>query len=182
MKKIILILLSILLLASCASTKGRNYMAEVVDTETDNGDWEVKHFADNFGNPTSKVYISTPFKLGVFKNSATNGSGLGGSLLVTDNSVEIKLLEYGTHPVSVISRNAFISVQVKAGDMTETIKYNSFASNRVIVKNTEPIYKALTENDEVQIYVYISDYTTSSYIFTVSGRGFVHAYKNAFIE
>ena len=182
MKKVLLIALVLCLLISCASlpnTQGSEYMATVEDTETSNGKWKQKYFVDEFDSYTDEAYISTSIS-GTFTNSATNGSRLGGTFLITKDCVEIKLLEYGSHPVTLIGEKRSITVRMKAGGVTTDLGYVSFGSHRVIIHNTQPIFQALAENDTVSFYIAISNYGTSTYNFSISGNGFVHTYKTTF--
>lgn len=185
MKKIVFVLAIVLMLISCTSIKlnsGYEYMTTVDDTDADNGDWVSTFFVDEFKNYTNSAYIKTSIINGSFTNTVTNGSELDGSLLVTADEVQVVLLEYGSYPLSVVKDYPTIVVKVKAGTEVYETSFNKVVSKRVVITDAEPVFRLLTQYDEVQFYISILDYTESTYNFTVSGKGFTHAYKTTFVK
>ncbi len=60
------------------------------------GNWEIKYYVDDFGEPTKEGYITYKSLIkGRFSNSATNNSILDVVLLFGEDYYNIKLFEYG---------------------------------------------------------------------------------------
>lgn len=77
--------------------------------------WAVREFTDEFGDPTGEKYVvGGPF-IGTFSNTATTDSKLEAYVFCYDNSVFIRLLEYGDYQVNnPFSKTAEYQVMVKA--------------------------------------------------------------------
>lgn len=175
MKKVLFVLLLIILMVSCT-------MAGITPIG-DNGVWLVKNYVDEFGNPTDNKYITTS-TIGTFSNSATNGSELYVEILVNKNNVEIELLEYGSYPISVIGRSAYINVKMSVNGETIDVGEATFDkyTKRLTINNALPVFKALTENPNVRMLITIDDYSLSKYLFDIDSAGFEYTYHEAFVK
>lgn len=84
------------------------------------GEWLVRNYVDDFGNPTKQKYITEAESLyGVFSNSATQDSKLRIHLLISSaTEMDVMLYEYdGRNPVKAYSHDKYdILVQTKGGD------------------------------------------------------------------
>lgn len=186
MKKAYLILSVVLvLLVGCASLpndKGSEYM-KTVEVSGDEGLWRIGDFVDEFHNPTGEHYIYTA-NIGTFTNSATNGSDLTVTLICNMNDVELKLLEYGSFPISVIDNFPSINIRINVGGETIDLGSGEFSKStkRITIHNVYPLFKALVENKVVKMYIEINDYGKSTYLFDIYSAGFEYTYHEAFLK
>ena len=181
MKKLLLIAIALCLLVSCASilpnSGGSKFMATIEDNGTDSGDWKKDYYVDEFKSPTDESYIYVPIN-GIFSNSATTGSSVKGKLMVEKDLVVIKLLEYGTYPITVTKGG--IWVKMKAGEEVVNMGLATLSGSRILLFDTKTVFDVFNRYDKVQFYIEITDYVTSRYNFTINTKGFTHAYKTAF--
>lgn len=213
MKKVLFVLLLIVLMVSCTSMLPNNTKSEEVSKEVseevskevskknkdeyvtpyeymagitpigDNGVWLVKNYVDEFGNPTDNIFIATT-SIGAFSNSATNGSELLAGIIVNRNDVEINLLEYGSHPISVVGSSASIKVKMSVNGETIDVGEATFNkyTKRLTINNALPIFKTLAENSKVRMLITIDDYSLSKYLFDIDSAGFEYTYHEAFVK
>ena len=209
MKKVLFVLLLIVLMVSCTSMLPNNTKSEEISEEIseevskknkdeyvtpyeymagitpigDNGVWLVKNYVDEFGNPTDNIFIATT-SIGAFSNSATNGSKLLAGIIVNRNDVEINLLEYGSHPISVVGSSASIKVKMSVNGETIDVGEATFNkyTKRLTINNALPIFKTLAENSKVRMLITIDDYSLSKYLFDIDSAGFEYTYHEAFVK
>ena len=154
---------------------------ECARCHTNFSSWDSGVYKDEFGNPTSKKYISTTCYDGVFSNSATTNSTLYAVVQIDNSDIAIMLWEYGSHLVkgTFDSENYAITILDENGTkhyFTGTI-YKS--GTRIYFKEADKskIITLLSQNDEVSIYLESTKYSISKYLFTISTAGFVQAYN-----
>ena len=179
MKKLLLIVLALCLLVSCASigpnSEGSKFMAGVEDTGSDSGLWEKYYYLDEFLSPTDKAYITVPI-VGAFSDSLAAGSLLTGYLVVEEDLVKIELYEYDIYPAAAETGSVY--VKMKAGDEVVDVGSAVQKDYSFVLYDAKAVFDLFTRYDEVQFYVE----TASKYYFSVSTAGFIHAYKTAFVS
>ncbi|MBR2340385.1 MAG: hypothetical protein IKA74_06095 [Clostridia bacterium] len=143
--------------------------------------WRSGEFIDEFERPTGEKYIFI-VSYGKFTNSSTAESNLKIELQVTKDSFAIMLWEYGNILVTGTSygpKNFSITVL----DQNEIKHYYSGQmpsyGTRIYIDNLhrEDLLSLLNESGEIKFYIEYSEYTKSSYLFTVSTTGFSSLYS-----
>ncbi len=101
------------------------------------GNWEIKYYVDDFGEPTKNGYITYHSRIiGEFSNSATSNSILSVVLLFNENDYNIKLYEYGgNHPVKDSDQSYDIWIRDAHGDTHKIWGHNY--SDRISVSSYE---------------------------------------------
>lgn len=149
------------------------------------GNWEIKYFVDEFGDPTNTGYITTKELIeGSFSNSATSNAGLLAQFIIKDSSnVGLKLYEYKSNVVKAYSTKSY-SVIIKDSEG------NKHTMNSTIYKGGDRLYiddsykknhiskfhNLLVKGGNLTIIITDSEYGLTNYKITVNGDG----YKNAF--
>lgn len=107
------------------------------------GMWSIRHYVDDFGEPTKQGYISnTNSILGTFSNTATQNSDLKIDFLITNSSnISFQLYEYaGNNPVKAYSTDSYtVMIQDKDGkrfrlnaeNYSDRLTFNSNSSQQV---------------------------------------------------
>lgn len=96
------------------------------------GIWKINCYVDEWGEKTTKRYISTELN-GTFSNSATTNSDLMVLILIDKESIRIQLHEYGNnHP---IKDKGFLNFKAKDkdGNIYEFKTYNAKDGNNTVV-------------------------------------------------
>lgn len=161
-----------------------DYMSEL-EVTGDNGKWDIDCYVDEFGNDTTEKYIFTN-ATGTFTNSATNGSSLSVKLLCEKNTMDIKLLEYGRYPLSMVKDRPKIEMKINYNGQTKEftgLQYNS-STRRIEITDTynvRRLYQAFVENAKVKMLITITDYSTSTYLFEIDTAGFEYTYQQVFV-
>lgn len=74
--------------------------AVITTSLADNSTWRIQYAVDEFGDPTEDCYIiGGPFK-GTFNNSATTNSDLSVYVFCVEDSILLRLFEYGDNVVN----------------------------------------------------------------------------------
>ena len=152
-------------------------------TKKPNPSWQKVYFVNDFDEPTSDWYIRGIF-YGVFSNTATTESMLTACVFVENyysgiNSPEvigIRLLEYDDYIVNLKYKSRTdITIKVKIlddiyidhpGDLSETEIY-ILDSDKLFA----PILKALEAGEEIKVVIEDTQYSTSTYRFTINANG-----------
>jgi hypothetical protein len=88
---------------------------------TVNAQWVQKYYVDDFGEPTTNKYESF-LTHGTFSNSASQNANCTYVFIKSDNTITIKVLEYGKH-LATSPKATFESIRLKQPDGTvSTIK------------------------------------------------------------
>jgi len=162
-----------------------NYKNKITTPIEGLGDWEVKYFVDEFGDPTNNGYITTKELIsGNFSNSATNNASLLAQFLIKDSAhVALKLYEYESNVVKAYSSKKY-SVKIKDN------KGEKYSMTCSIYKGGDRVYfdesynknhiskfhKLLIKGGNLTIVITDTEYGLTTYKITVNGDG----YKNAF--
>ena len=146
------------------------------------GAWTVKHYVDEFNDPTSRKYITTKSLIsGTFSNTATTNSKLTAKILVDSVSISFILYEYGSQQVkSSISTEYRISI--KCGYYKTTI-YGDMNTDRITVYGSSDKYDlltCLTSGSTVTFYIEDTKYRTTNYLFSVESSNFNELYGKTF--
>lgn len=104
-------------------------------------------------------------------------------MICNENKMEIQLLEYGSHPISVIGSKS-ITIKISADGKTIALGYGRYSEStrRITVKDSLILFKALCESKDLAMYILIEDYGRDTYLFDIPTSGFAHAYNQAFIQ
>ena len=129
--------------------------------------WETKYYVDDFGDPTEQKYESMIAK-GFFNNSATTKSEAVYSFVKDDNSLLIKVYEYGRRLASSIE-STFEVVKVKqpSGDVV-TIQNVFFTKSGELYfskSNFEQIVDAIKDSGSyTMVFERTGKYSKSGYV------------------
>tara|TARA_B100001059_G_scaffold23423_1_gene18817 strand:+ start:789 stop:1415 length:627 start_codon:yes stop_codon:yes gene_type:complete len=160
--------------------------AKVAQTNFEgNGNWEIKYFVDDFGDPTDSGYITnTDLIQGTFSNSATTNSSLNAFFLVSGKgNIAVRLFEYGSNAVNAYSTE-YYEVKVKDSYGTvhslpatlyeggERLYIDSSARKNKISK----MHNLFVKGGELQFVITSPSSYPSTYKFSVNADG----YENAF--
>tara|TARA_S200000501_G_C20537379_1_gene618500 strand:+ start:91 stop:711 length:621 start_codon:yes stop_codon:yes gene_type:complete len=149
------------------------------------GNWEIKYFVDEFGDPTNTGYITTKELIeGSFSNSASSNAGLLAQFIIKDAAnVGLKLYEYKSNVVKAYSTKSY-SVIIKDSEgskhtMNSTIYKGGdrlFIDDSYKKNHISKFHKLLVKGGNLTIIITDSEYGLTNYKITVNGDG----YKNAF--
>ncbi len=97
--------------------------------------------------------------------------------------MEIQLLEYGSHPISVIGSKS-ITIKISADGKTIALGYGRYSEStrRITVEDSLTLFEALCESKDLAMYILIEDYGRDTYLFDIPTSGFAYAYNQAFIQ
>lgn len=145
--------------------------------------WEKAYYVDDFNEPTSKSYIRGKFT-GTFSNVATTDSSLTVYLFVEKDysgnswkdNFRIRLIEYDTYIVNFKTMSySDITIKAKIGDRTISDHPGGLNETQILInrdcKLFYPILLALESGEEIKIVIEESQYTTSTYRFTINANG-----------
>lgn len=146
--------------------------ADAAANPDETGMWSVKFYVDEFGNPTSKGYITNKYWIkGKFSNSATTNASLNVAFLIDKSDIAIKLYEYaGNNAVKAYSTTEYtVTMQDKNGK-----KYSFKATE---YKNGDRLYldsqgesyflNAVRAGGPISIHIKENKYGLNTYLFTV---------------
>ena len=127
--------------------------------------WGQHNFVDEFGDDTGVAFL-TPIKyiVGTFSNSATTESDLYVNVTITEESLYIRLYEYGEYPVSVYSHER-LTMKVKAGEVKKEYKADIY-SEAIYIEDRENFIADLKAGD-IKCYLSGFEYSNSIYRFTI---------------
>lgn len=161
----------------------------ILRTNADNlGAWEIQHFTDIFGEPTSEKYITTKLPIyGTFSSPATLKSDLRIKIIVANsNSVAIKLFEYkGTNPVTGYNDRYNVIVQDSQGEWYELfasinhsdrLKFDDF-SYKGETTDAETFHNILMHGGRIRVKIQDADCSSTAYNFTIANADW---YPNAY--
>lgn len=144
------------------------------------GMWRVRHYIDEFGEPTKDGYITNSSHIkGTFSNTATQDSKLNVDFLINGPSkIYIQLYEYAKkNPVKAYSSESYrVLVQDKDGKRLKLRAINY--SDRLGLNSTDSrkLNKALLKGGSIKFKIYEIDTPTTEYEFTISNADW---YDNA---
>lgn len=152
----------------------------------DFGIWNINYYVDEFGDPTTKGYISNKNWIqGKFSNSATTNSPLNAYFIINQGVVTLKLFEYARkHPVKGdISRKSYKILLKHNGQLVEP-NIGSYieginTSDRILIVQSEQLIELLKSGGEFKFkLIEQGDYSNSTYSFKIDdSSGFSNLYK-----
>ncbi len=160
-----------------AEEKERIRLANINNT----GMWSVRHYVDDFGEPTKQGYITNTSSIkGTFSNTATQDSKLNVDFLISNSSdVAIQLYEYaGNNPVKAYSSDAYrVLIQDKNGNRLKLRAVNY--SDRLSFDKTSSrkVHNVLMKGGTIKFKIIEIDTPTTEYEFTIPNADW---YKNAY--
>jgi len=132
-------------------------------------DWEKKFYVDEFQDPTEESYRSEIFS-GAFSNTATTNSTCLYKIVVTHDSWEINVWEYGSHKARFDSAYSTFKIKTPSGEVYTLKAF--FFSNSVSITNEGGTKKSFKDiNDIISVkgeYMVVfseGKYSKSSYKF-----------------
>ena len=145
--------------------------------------WYHKKFVDDFGDVTDEDYVVTHVT-GTFNNTATRGSCLLVSMVVTVNErqrpvIRFDLTEYcsSSNPTVILSKGGKLKIKDSAGNK-QTFSLNS---QGIMIGND---YDALMlvrllrdKNQVVRMLIQENGYANSEYFFDINSSGFANAFN-----
>ena len=147
------------------------------------GIFVTDHYLDEFNQPTTETYITNEKAIiGTFSNTATNNSELRVKVAVDKQDVAFVLYEYGSHQVKNISTSSVdrynIVMKTPNGtkyDLTGTIKQGG---DRLFIdeKYESQVIGAFRSGGVVSFYIEFTEYTTTTYLFSVHSSNFAELY------
>tara|TARA_B100000767_G_C19549535_1_gene444350 strand:+ start:78 stop:704 length:627 start_codon:yes stop_codon:yes gene_type:complete len=153
------------------------------------GNWEVKYFVDDFGDPTSQGYITNKKNLeGQFSNSAaTNAKLVAYFIAIDSSSIALKLFEYGSSVVKAYSTDNY-SVRIK-DDNGETYSLNGniykggdrlFIDDSYKKKHVSKLHHILLKGGKLTIVIKEAEYSLTSYKLSFDASGYKNAYNQLY--
>ena len=151
------------------------------------GIFEVGYYVDEFDQPTNEGYVSNTTLIGgTFSNSATTDSQLLVKVLVDSENITFFLYEYGRSQVKNNSSRYVdeYKITMKTADgtkhsMTGTV-YCGGDRLHIDQRYEEKVLEALKSGENVSFYIVESEYTTTTYLFTVPTSDFAEEYAKLF--
>jgi len=147
------------------------------------GMWSVRHYVDEFGEPTKQGYISNTSSInGTFSNTATQNSALNVDFLISNSSkISIQLYEYaGNNPVKAYSSESYrVLIQDKDGNRLKLTATNY--SDRLSFDKTasRQVHNVLMKGGTIKFKIYEIDTPTTEYDFTILKADW---YENAYAK
>lgn len=158
------------------SVCGHSYTETIEKVQSD---WTLDYYVDDFGDKGSDAYVRGYFT-GTFSNSATAGSKLVVYIYLdkSSNSVEIKLVEYGTH-IATFSSSDTITLKTKDASGA-TKSYSLIYSSGALYSFSSELVSAILNNSTLQFNIVAkSKYSSISdtYNFKVNNAGLKELYN-----
>ncbi|MBE5782376.1 MAG: hypothetical protein E7329_03565 [Clostridiales bacterium] len=160
--------------------------------DVSNNSWELKHYVDEFNDPTDAWYVRTT-TTGAFSNTATANSEVTAVLVIDEQNIAIMLYEYGHYPVTNTSSKMLeYSVRIKDGnDETHTFDgYLTAGGDRIILWSDESfgpydstrslyseIINILSAGGNVRFSISEDGNAVTKYTFRVDANGFKDVYS-----
>lgn len=145
---------------------------------TNTGIWVVRYYVDEFNLPTDEGYITTKnYVEGTFSNSATTNSKLWVLWLIDDDSVAIKLLEYGRNVVKSSYDTTSYSILMLDPDGNRVSMSGTMykGGDRIYIEDSKEylVLNALRANGSVTFKITEEGrYANSSYLFKMEDTSF----------
>lgn len=134
--------------------------------------------------PTNDGYVANKsYFVGTFSNSATTNSRLYVTMLADEEDIAFFLYEYGSHQVKNASSNYTdeyeITMKLSDGTKHEMTGTMYCGGDRLFVDSQyrNRVLNALKSGKDVSFYIVFSEYTTSTYLFTVQTDNFAQEYN-----
>ena len=135
-------------------------------------DYIVKHFVDDFGDPTDHKYLLAVVS-GKFSNSATRDSLLLVRVLIANEEISFKLYEYGKNEVTGSDYTQYvIKMKFPDGNIIEkTAKIDTYTSRLDISHlfdssiDFETMFSGIAP---IKVYIYEKDRPYTNYSFSVT--------------
>lgn len=162
-----------------AEEKEKRRLANLNNT----GMWSVKHYVDEFGEPTKQAYITnTSSIIGTFSNTATQNSDLKVDFLITNSSkISFQLYEYArNNPVKAYSSDSYrVQIQDKDGNRLKLTATNY--SDRLTFDRSASlkVHNVLMKGGSVKFNIYEIETPTTEYNFTIQNADW---YENAYAQ
>ncbi|MBQ7913373.1 MAG: hypothetical protein IJ308_08105 [Clostridia bacterium] len=143
------------------------------------GAWELGEFEDEFGQATGKKYIATMVN-GTFSNSATTNSSLIAALQITSTEVAFMLWEYSKNLVKCsYSYDEYSITMLDTEKKKHYLNGTMYAGDsRIYLDSSDKsaVINALKKSGTISFYIVYSEYTTSTYLFSVETSNFKSVY------
>ena len=154
----------------------------ILDNNTEFGMWTIRHYVDEFKNPTARKYITNTVLInGKFSNGATNDSNLTVKILIDTSDISIMLYEYGKYQVKTYSSSGDkYAVSVLDNDGSKHKLKGSMYSDRISIESGYEDELLSIFADEGKVVFSITDerYTVNQYTFTINNTAdFISAYR-----
>jgi hypothetical protein len=148
------------------------------------GPWEIRYYADEFGDFTGEAYITTKGMIeGTFSNSATNNSKLNVKLIIDKNKFGFDLFEYGYSQVkNVLSDAGEYNVLFQDGQGNRYNTTATLSTTRFYFKNRhrQKISEVISRGGTIKFSIKDGD-SLDSYRFDIEEtEGFSEAYYALF--
>jgi len=160
-----------------AEEKERIRLANINNT----GMWSVRHYVDEFGEPTKQGYITNSSSIkGTFSNTATQDSRLNVDFLISNSSkISIQLYEYaGNNPVKAYSSESYrVLIQDKDGKRLK-LRATNYSDRLSFDKTTSrKVHNIFMKGGTIKFKIVEIDTPTTEYEFTISKADW---YENAY--
>lgn len=147
------------------------------------GMWSVRHYVDDFGEPTKQAYITNSSSIvRTFSNTATENSTLNVDFLISNSSsISIQLYEYaGNNPVKAYSSDWYtVLVQDKDGNRMTLSAVNRSDRLQFNPDGSRKLHNILMKGGEVKFKITEDDTPTTQYQFTIKKADW---YENAYAK
>ncbi len=139
------------------------------------GEWEIRNYIDEFGNPTGEPYISTKHVLtGTCKDSLGYEKDLSAQILVDNSYITIMLWEYGDYKVRGYINTKYNVVILDGENKKHYTSGILYENDDRITMEDFTILELLIANEKLDIYIEENDGYgyTESYLFSVEADNF----------
>ena len=162
------------------------YLNDLNKSSEGSGNWTVKYYVDDFGDPTNEGYIANQDNLvGQFSNSATTNSELKACFIVSDSSsVAIKLFEYGSSTVKAYSIDTYtIKVKDSIGNvhsLNGTIYKGGdrlYIDNSYKKKHVSQMHNLLLKGGKLTFLINSTENSLTNYKIPFDATGYKNAYN-----
>ncbi len=148
------------------------------ETTVEKALWAKEYYVDEFNQETDEWYVTNnTLFIGSFSNSATTDSGLTARILVDEEYVSIILFEYANRQVKNAYNDAnhyTITMKDGNGNKYDLSGYMYADGDRIVIEsnNKEKVINALKGEGNVSFYIYDTDRSVTSYLFTAITSNF----------
>lgn len=164
--------------------------------------WELNYFVDDFGDKTDSKFLSVEIYDGKFSNIVTRNSSLCGLVIVTDSSIQFRLLEYCSSDNPFVSFGDLRIIQVKLSNGklltngyddslsdTNLLLFQNQLSSKLKMTNGKSVYSIFIDGlieskDYIKVLIKkdFSSSDESEYVFSIPTNGFEKLYKREYIK
>jgi len=165
------------------------YINEIQNSSSDLGNWNIKYYVDDFGDPTNSGYVTNDgFLVGKFSNSASTNAELKAYFIVRDSAnIAIKLFEYGSSVVKAYSTDTYdIKVKDSNGEIFSMSGSIYEGGDRLHIdpsykkKHISKMHQILLKGGSITLVIKSTNHSLSTYKISFDADGYKNAYNQLY--